>query len=341
MIQHSDSDDRLTSDEQADYHQLTPECVIAAVESVGFWSDARIFPLNSFENRVYQVGLEEAAPIIAKFYRPGRWTDTQILEEHHFTQQLKALEIPVIAPLINEAGATLHRYQGYRFALFPRQGGQAPEPDDFDQLLWLGRLLGRIHQAGRSEVFKTRPALDIQDYCDLPSRFLLEQQFIPGYLRDRFERVIATLRNLISDAFNQMDGLQTLRCHGDCHIGNILWNRDTGPWFVDLDDCRTAPAVQDLWMLLSGTRAHQQLQIAELLEGYNEFCDFKLAELNLIEALRTLRMIHYAGWLARRWEDPAFPFNFPWFNTDQYWHQWLAELEEQVVMMESEPLRLF
>ncbi|OUS29976.1 stress response serine/threonine protein kinase YihE [Gammaproteobacteria bacterium 45_16_T64] len=326
---------------ETDYDNLTPDIVIQAIESIGYLSDARVFALNSYENRVYQVGIDEKSPVIAKFYRPLRWTDAQIIEEHNFTQLLADIDLPVIPPLRDENGHTLHQYAGYRFSLFARQGGQAPEPDDFDQIYRLGMLLGRIHKAGSAEAFQHRPNISIDSYGIQPASLLLENGFVPNSLSKQFERVIEQICTKCEAAFQHTSGLTLIRSHGDCHIGNILWNRDTGPWFVDFDDCRTAPAIQDLWMLLSGERANQSQQISEILEGYREFHEFNLAELQLIEPLRSLRIIHYAGWLAKRWSDPAFPLNFPWFNTDNYWQQFLGELEDQHNALDLPPLTVY
>ena len=329
-------------DLQDNYDALSPEMVIQAIESLGYLSDARIIALNSYENRVYQVGIEEQTPVIAKFYRPNRWTDEQILEEHQFSTMLKELELPVIAPINSPHDqATLHRFGGYRFAIFARMGGQAPEPGDLDQLFRLGRLLGRIHAAGKEVNFQYRPTLSIDSYCIKPSEFLLQQDFIPGYLTAAFESLIDRLSSRLQENFAAINQLSFLRTHGDCHIGNIMWNRDSGPWFVDFDDCIMAPAVQDLWMLLAGDRASQTAQFSEILEGYEEFCSFNRAEIALIESLRSMRMVHYAGWLAKRWDDPAFPKSFPWFNTGSYWETLLNELEEQLLVMEEPPITLY
>ena len=314
---------------EANYDNLTPDIVIQAIESLGFISDARVFALNSYENRVYQVGIDEQTPIIAKFYRPLRWADEQIIEEHQFAQLLADTDLPIIPPIKDDNGNTLHLFAGYRFSIFTRQGGQAPEPDDFDQIYRLGRLIGRIHKAGSAEPFHHRPSISVESYGIEPATLLLEQGFIPSHQAKEFERIIEQLTTKCTTEFTQTDSLSWIRSHGDCHVGNILWNRDTGPWFVDFDDCRTAPAVQDLWMLLSGDRQNQSQQISEIIEGYREFHDFNLSELQLIEPLRTLRIIHYAGWLAKRWSDPAFPLCFPWFNTESYWQQFLAELHDQ------------
>ena len=325
-----------------DYDQLTPDLVIQAIESLGYLSDARILALNSYENRVYQVGIDEQEPVIAKFYRPNRWSDAQILEEHEFSRMLQALDLPVIPPLLSPHDQkTLHRYGGYRFAIYRRMGGQAPEPGDFDQLFRLGRLIGRIHAAGRERAFLHRPALGVDSYCDLPGEFLLAQDFIPRHLAGRFESILHKVHHKVTGLFQGVDQLRIIRTHGDCHVGNILWNRDSGPWFVDFDDCLMAPAIQDLWMLLAGDRPSQTQQLSEILEGYEEFCPFNRAEIPLIEGLRTLRMIHYAGWLAKRWDDPAFPMNFPWFNTPNYWENFMTEMEEQLLIMEELPITLY
>lgn len=322
------------------YDHLSPDTVINAVESLGFLSDARVFPLNSYENRVYQVGIEDADPIIVKFYRPLRWSDAAILEEHKYSQDLADLELPAVAPLKNDNGETLHYFEGYRFAAFRRQGGQAPEQDDFDQLLWLGRLLGRMHQVGGTILFEARPSLSVKRMVSEPAEFLLKQDFIPNYLAQDYEQLITDFSQSFQNLFDEIEP-RWIRCHGDCHIGNILWHRETGPWFVDFDDCQNAPAVQDLWMLLAGTRREQIAQFSELLEGYEEFMDFDRRQLRLIEPLRTMRMIYYAGWLARRWDDPAFPLNFPWFNSSHYWQNHIASLQEQKLILESEPFTLY
>ena len=321
------------------YDSLTPDTVLDAIESQGYLSDARILALNSYENRVYQVGIDGAEPLIAKFYRPERWSEAQILEEHTFTQALAELEIPVVPPLTLGAGdtaTTLAHWQQFRFSLYPRKGGQAPELDNADNLLILGRFLGRIHAAGQSRTFDHRPELDVQSFAIDSYRFLLDKQFIPGELITAYRSLCEDLIDKLQQIFPRID-YRRIRLHGDCHPGNILW-RDQAPHFVDFDDARNGPAVQDLWMLLSGDRQQQTLQLSEVLEGYRQFCDFNTAELALIEALRTLRIMHYAAWLARRWEDPAFPHNFPWFNTQRYWAEHILELREQLAAMDEPAL---
>lgn len=321
-----------------DYSQLSPDLVIRAVESTGRLSDARVFALNSYENRVYQVGIDEDLPLIAKFYRPQRWSDAQIREEHVFSRELAAAELPIVAPLANADGETLFTFEGYRFALFPRRGGQAPEPADLDQLHRIGMMLGRLHNASRASAFAHRPTLTLERFLDLPSALVQRPGFVPVSMLERYRKVIALLREKIEAA-----GFATfavIRTQGDCHPGNIIWTRDDGPWLVDFDDCQSAPAVQDLWMLLSGTRHEQEMQLSELLDGYQMFCDFDAREISLLEALRSLRMVHYAGWLASRWDDPAFPRYFPWFNSESYWQQHIAELEEQLRLMDEPSLRV-
>lgn len=325
------------------YEVLTPDLVLDAVESCGYLSDARILALNSYENRVYQIGIEDGLPLIAKFYRPERWSDAQILEEHLFSQALFDLEISVVPPLPDEQGETLRRFTAggseFRFALYARQGGHAPNLDDFDALLSLGRVLGRMHELGKARPFNERPALDVQSYARDSYEFLLREDFIPASLRESYRTLGADLIKRLDERFAQTR-FTPIRLHGDCHPGNILWRGDA-PHFVDFDDARNGPAIQDLWMLLSGEREQQTLQLAEVLEGYREFCDFDLAELNLIEALRTLRIMHYSAWLARRWGDPAFPRHFPWFNTERYWGEHILELREQLAALQEPPLVIY
>jgi Ser/Thr protein kinase RdoA (MazF antagonist) len=323
---------------QHPYEQLTPELVIDAVESTGRLSDLRIYPLNSYENRVYQVGIEDSEPLIAKFYRPGRWSDQQILEEHQFAHELVEADVPVIAPMSDADGNTLLSFKGFRFSLYPRRGGRAPELDDLDNLLVLGRLVGRIHAVGTQRDFAHRPALTVDNFGRDSYQFIAEH-FIPTELHTAYQSLCEDLLQTIDERFANTPA-KAIRVHGDCHAGNILW-RDDSPHFVDLDDARMAPAVQDLWMFLSGERPRQTAQLAELVEGYNEFYDFDPRQLPLAEALRTLRIMHYSAWLARRWQDPAFVHNFPWFNTVQYWSGHILELREQLALLAEPPLQLF
>jgi Ser/Thr protein kinase RdoA (MazF antagonist) len=322
---------------EAPFSNLTPDFVLDAVESLGFISDARIYTLNSYENRVYQVGIENSQPLIAKFYRPNRWTDEQILEEHQFSLELESLEIPVVPPMVVE-GKTLFDYQGYRVALFERKGGRAPELDCDDTLYSLGQYLGRIHAAGASHPFVYRPSLTIQSFGEESRQYLLDTQAIPRGLVAAYTTIADQLLDKIRARFELID-YTVIRLHGDCHPGNILWREDK-PNFVDLDDARNGPAVQDLWMLLSGEPERQRIQLANIVEGYEMFCEFKPKELGLIESLRTLRLMHYAAWLARRWNDPAFPMHFPWFNTDRYWAEHINELREQLFALDQPSLQL-
>jgi len=320
------------------YDALTPDAIIRAVESAGFRSDARLLALNSYENRVYQVGIEDATPVIAKFYRPGRWRREQIEEEHSFSRELADADISVIAPMANDDGATLHEFEGFLFALFPRRGGYPPELDNLDNLLVLGRTIGRIHRVGAASTFRHRPAMHPQHMLVENRDFLLEH-FIPADLREAYATLTQDLIDRILPLWRGVGSADLIRTHGDCHVGNILW-RDNCAHFVDLDDCRMAPALQDLWMMLSGERHERQLQLAEIVAGYDEFGDFDPRQLRWLETLRTLRIVGYAAWLGRRWHDPAFPHSFPWFNTERYWGAHVLELREQLGALDEPPLQL-
>ena len=320
----------------APYADLTPDRILDALDSVGIAGDGRLLALNSYENRVYLVYREDAAGVVAKFYRPARWTDEQIAEEHAFVAELAAREIPVVAPM-TLAGRTLHRFAGFRFAVYPRQGGRMPELDDPATLEWLGRFIGRIHAVGALVPFAHRPMLDIATFGDEPRDYLLAHDFVPPDLVDAYRSVSAMALDGVRRCYDRAGEVRTLRLHGDCHASNVLWTAD-GPHFVDFDDARTGPAVQDLWMLLSGDRTAATRQLADVLAGYEDFVDFDRRELFLIEALRTLRLVHYAAWIARRWDDPAFPAAFPWFNTQRYWQDRILELREQIAAMDEPPL---
>jgi Ser/Thr protein kinase RdoA (MazF antagonist) len=332
------TEDRPMTEPCHPFQLLTPDFIMNAVESQGFLCDCRTLALNSYENRVYQVGVEEGAPLVAKFYRPGRWSDDQIREEHDFCTELAAEELSVVPPWRNGSGESLFHHDGFRFALYPRQGGHAPEFDNLDNLLVLGRMLGRIHAIGRVRPFVHRPALDLKSF-GVESVALIREQFIPADYRESYTAVTDRLLDAVGEVFAAAGAIRPLRVHGDCHSGNILW-RDGTPHFVDFDDARTAPAVQDLWMMLSGDRARRNAQLAELVAGYEEFCDFDPRELRLIGALQTLRMLHYSAWLARRWQDPIFPRTFPWFNTVRYWGEQILELREQLAHLDEPPLEL-
>jgi Ser/Thr protein kinase RdoA (MazF antagonist) len=322
------------------YSALTPDVVLDALQSVGLAGDGRLLALNSYENRVYQAGIEDAAGaasfVVAKFYRPARWTDAQILEEHAFVGELAEREIPVVAPLVLQ-GATLNAFGGFRFAVYPRRGGRPPELEDRKTLEWLGRFVGRIHAMGAVRPFAARPALDIGSFGLEPRAWLLEHGFIPVDLRAAWSSVVDQALEGVRRCYERAGPVAAIRLHGDCHAGNILWT-DDGPHFVDFDDARSGPAVQDLWMLLAGDRAAMTRQLADVLAGYEEFREFEPRELALVEALRTLRLLHYSAWLARRWDDPAFPAAFPWFNTQRYWQDRVLELREQVAAMDEPPL---
>lgn len=321
------------------YEALTPEMMLDAVADQGVVPDGHLLALNSYENRVFQVGIEDAEPIIAKFYRPQRWSDASILEEHRFALALAADDIPVVAPWQNTDGQTLFEYRGFRFALFPRRGGRAPEPGDLNQLEWIGRFIGRIHLAGQARPFSHRPAVDPQSLGWDARKRVLESPLLPPHESGAYADITRDLLTRVKDAFGEIPAAP-LRLHGDCHHGNILWT-DQGPHFVDLDDCRNGPAVQDLWMLLNGDRRERTIQVSAMLDGYRVFRDFDTRELALIEPLRTLRMIHYAAWVAHRWTDPAFPTAFPWAESPHYWSQHVQDLREQQDAMNEPPLAFY
>ncbi len=320
----------------APFGPLTPDFVLSAVEACGLRCDGRLLTLNSYENRVYQVGIEDSAPLIAKFYRPGRWSDAAILEEHAFLAELADAEIPAV-PAIALDGRTLHHVDGFRIALFARRGGRAPELDDPAVLGWLGRFLGRIHAVGARRPFVQRPDLTIRSFGEDPRDQLLVSPFLPAELRDTWRSVVDQALDGVRRCFERAGEQPAIRLHGDVHGGNVLWT-DAGPHFVDFDDARNGPAVQDLWMLLSGDAAAMARQLDHVLEGYEQFADFDPASLHLVEALRTLRLIHYAGWIASRWDDPAFPAAFSWFDSPRYWQDMILALREQSALMDESPL---
>ena len=336
------------------FETLTPDVVLDALDSVGLRGDGRLTALSSYENRVYQVQLEDGSAVVAKFYRPERWSDAQIQEEHDFAAELMAAEVPAVGPL-KLLEASLHHFGGFAFSVSPRRGGRAPELDDGEVLEWIGRFLARIHTVGAARPFASRPALDVQSFGTESMQWLLEHDKVPLDVQSAWTRVctnaiemVATHAELtgaraIKDS--EDSGVRILRLHGDCHPGNILWTpadaapaAGPGPHFVDLDDARMGPAVQDLWMLLSGDRSQRTRQLGALVDGYEQFRDFDRRELALIEPLRTLRLIHYSAWLARRWDDPTFPVNFPWFGSSDYWQGQVQMLEEQMEAMQEDPL---
>ncbi|MCB1956406.1 MAG: serine/threonine protein kinase [Rhodocyclaceae bacterium] len=318
------------------YASLTPERILDALESVGLDCDGSLLALNSFENRVWQAGIYDQAPVVAKFYRAARWSDAQILEEHHFTQQLAEAEVPVVAPLCL-GGQSLHHFEDLRFAVFPRRGGRPPELEDPEVLTWTGRFLGRIHAVGATEAFRHRPGLDITSFGREPVAFIFNGHILPPDLRAPWQAIAEQALEAVERCYQRAGAQAVLRLHGDCHAGNLLWTPD-GPHFVDFDDARSGPAIQDLWMLLSGDEHSMARQFDHVLEGYETFARFEPGQLHLVEALRTLRLLHYAAWLARRWADPAFPAAFPWFEGPRYWQDHILALREQVGLMAESPL---
>jgi Ser/Thr protein kinase RdoA (MazF antagonist) len=323
---------------EAPYSKLSPETVLDAIEALEFRCDGRVLALNSYENRVYQIGLEEGEPLVAKFYRPGRWSDAAIREEHAFALELAAQEIPVVAPLLRE-GESLHDHHGFRYAVFPRRGGRWPELGSTEEREWVGRFLGRIHAVGRASAFRERGSLSMEDLGRNARDFVLDGEWMPDYLATKYADLTDELLEAVEVRASRWGGARLGRILGDCHRGNILWT-DLGPHFVDLDDCLTGPAIQDLWMLLSGGLQEMRTELQDLLKGYEQFLPFDRREIALIEPLRALRMIHYSAWLARRWHDPAFPKAFPWFAEPRYWEQHYRSLEDQLAAVLELPLEL-
>ncbi len=329
---------------QTPYQGLTPQAVLDALDSVGLRGDGRLIQLNSYENRVFQVFLEEGQVVIAKFYRPNRWSDAQILEEHSFAQELLTQEIPVVAPLVLSSleGAhqhsTLHPFQVneqiYRFSVSPQKSGRAPELEDEATLEWLGRFIGRMHAVGQMQAFKHRLTLNTDTYGQAPRDWLLASELITLDALSNWKAAVDAALTQVQHCFDAVGSYQTIRLHGDCHSGNVLWTHNAGPHFVDLDDALMGPAVQDLWMLLPGSSEARQAPLNALLRGYEDFIDFDRRELRLIEALRTLRMVHYSAWIAKRWADPAFPVAFPWFGERAYWDDQATRLTEQLQAMQ-------
>lgn len=313
---------------------LTPDVLLDAIESCGIFPQSGLLALNSYENRVYQFQAEDGQRMVVKFYRPARWTNEQILEEHDFALELADAEIPLVAPLvINQT--TLHTYQGFRFAVFPSVGGRQFEIDNLDQIEWMGRFIGRMHRVAQAKSFTQRLPLDTEHFLTQPLAELEHSSLLPDHLKTAF---FAIAEPVIEQTCRQYRPFGLIRLHGDCHPGNILW-RD-GPLFVDLDDCRMGPAIQDLWMMLSGDRSQQLLQLDTMVEAYEEFHELDRRELALIEPLRAMRMLHYMAWLSKRWQDAAFPRAFPWFAEDKYWENQILALKEQMSALQEPPLSL-
>ena len=319
------------------YADLSPELVLEAVDRLGMPTDGRLLALNSYENRVYQVGQDSGPPVVAKFYRPGRWSDAQILEEHAFALELAEAEVPVVPPLRVD-GETLFEFDGFRFSVSQRMGGRDVELDMPGVIQRIGQFLGRLHRVGLAQAFEHRPSVSVARFGDESVEYLLDNGWLPEHVENAFASLCEDLLELVDDRFDSLPNLPVQRLHGDFHAGNILW-RD-GPFFVDLDDCCSGPVIQDIWLLLSGARAEQQAQLSEFIEGYEAFMRFPADQLRLIEPLRTLRMLHHAAWLARRWEDPAFPRAFPWFDSNRYWENLVLDLREQVAAIQEPPPEL-
>ncbi|MES2362128.1 MAG: serine/threonine protein kinase [Pseudomonadota bacterium] len=328
------------------YEHLTPDVVLDALASVGLLGDGRLMALSSYENRVYQVHLEslDSSPgdvVVVKFYRPDRWSDAQIIEEHAFAAELMVAEIPVVGAMVLD-GKTLNHFGGFSFSVSPSRGGRRPELDNLEVLEWIGRFLARIHTVGSAKPFTHRPALNLQTFGYASRDILLAGGYLPLDMASRWHKAFDEAMLTAQAVFESVGDVRTLRLHGDCHPGNILWTPEglpgAGPHFVDLDDARSGPAVQDLWMLVSGDRAQSTRQLGALVDGYEEFREFDRRELALVEPLRTLRLVHYSAWLAQRWHDPIFPINFPWFGSSDYWKGQVDMLEEQNEAMQGAPL---
>lgn len=316
------------------FAELGPDVILDAIESAGVRVDSGLLALNSYENRVYQFIADDRRRYVVKFYRPQRWSEAQLLEEHGFALELAQHEIPLVAP-IRYDGKSLLRYKDFYFAIFPSAGGRQFEVDNLEQIEWMGRFIGRIHQVSKGKDFVYRPSFNVDSHLKQPLVHLQNSKLVPEQLKHAFFIILEQVAEQASEMYQCTN---PIRLHGDCHPGNILW-RD-GPTFVDLDDCRSGPAIQDLWMMLSGDGTQQTQQLDTLVCAYEEFSDFDHAQLKLIEPLRAMRMVHYMAWLSKRWQDPAFPQAFPWFASDKYWEQQILALKEQLSALREPPLSL-
>jgi Ser/Thr protein kinase RdoA (MazF antagonist) len=334
------------NDASDSFAKLDPNTVLDAMHDAGYACDGRLLALNSYENRVYQLGIDDGLPLVVKFYRPNRWTDAQIVEEHTFVNELVKAEIPAVPALFNTLGAQLQTYQDFRFAVFPSQGGRAPELDRADTLEQLGRFIGRIHTVGASSAFQHRPVITPDTFGQQSLDYLLTHQCIPQDILSAYTASANMMLDGVKTCYDKAGQVPVIRLHGDCHMGNVLWTdsvangKAAGPHFVDFDDSRMGPAIQDLWMLLSGSRADMTAQLCDIVAGYEDFYEFQPKQLHLIEALRSLRLIHYSAWLAQRWSDPAFKQAFPWFNTQRYWQDRILEMREQIALMDEPVLKI-
>ncbi|MEN0586518.1 MULTISPECIES: serine/threonine protein kinase [unclassified Kosakonia] len=317
------------------FQTLHPDTIMDALFEQGIRVDSGLTPLNSYENRVYQFQDEDRKRYVVKFYRPARWSAEQILEEHEFALDLQRDDVPVAAPLAFN-NQTLLTHQDFFLAVFPSVGGRQFEADNLEQMEWVGRYLGRMHQTGSKKRFISRPEIGVKEYLIEPRQLFETSTLVPSALKDEFLRAADKLIDAVMAQWHNRFNL--LRLHGDCHAGNILW-RD-GPMFVDLDDARNGPAVQDLWMLLHGDKAEQRMQLEIIVEAYEEFSEFNMAELGLMEPLRAMRLVYYLAWLIRRWDDPAFPKNFPWLSSEDHWRRQILIFLEQVKVLQEPPLAL-
>ena len=326
------------------YADLTPDLVLDALEALGQRVDGRLLQLNSYENRVFQIGLDSGHFVVAKFYRPGRWSDAQILEEHAFAHELVAAEVPAVPPmtlhatmpeaLLQGEPPTLGFFKGHRVAVAHRRGGRSPELEDPEVLSWIGRFLARLHEVGARQSFAHRTTMGVAQTGRQARHWLAEHDSLPIEQGSNWLAAADQALDLCQAAFDRIGNLRLRRLHGDCHPGNILWTPE-GPHFVDLDDACMGPAIQDIWMLLSGDPRERQTQLNALLDGYESMAEFDWRELKLIEPLRTLRIIHHSAWLARRWHDPAFPAAFPWFGSGMYWQEQIDLLRQQIELMST------